>query len=555
MTKATMGLTVEAWLQVDESRAEAVQTAVADWRFADQMTGFTTYDAGTTDGLPTQGFFGAVYSGGHVYFSPQCNNGGRHGMALRHTTTGGFDRPDAWQAVNVEQIDGLVTRGYYGCVADGRYVYYVPRTDGQQMHSRVLRYDSSAAFTDTTSWSAFDVGEPISHQGGAFDGRFVYFAPGYHQVDGRSGQVLRYDTTAHFTDSDSWERFDAALQVGDRCRCYDGAVFDGRHVYFVPLDGGDILRYDVNGAFGDQDAWDAFDPRDLFAGQESGACVGAIFDGRYVYFTPYAHGTVVRYDTALPFEGHDSWSTYEAATTSSLDCRGYDGAAFDGRYVYFIPFWEGDDAAYGFHARLLRYDTLRPFEDDDAWQAADGSALAPPNPGGFNGGAFDGRHLYLAPWRQNEASGDIQAHGHVLRYDSAAPGARFQLRWMDCGHNGGLGGSVPGPAFIVNPRAGAVSVQAHEVPRGGRHHLAGVVVDERVELWLDGACVASQSLPAPICEASQESLSIGELAGGASPLLGRVMKHRVTEGVQSPAWLEAAPGLLEDPAALGDLRG
>ena len=61
------GLTVEAWLEVDVVRAEAVQTAVAEWTFAEQMSGFTSYDAGDTNGLPTQGFFGAVYVDGHVY--------------------------------------------------------------------------------------------------------------------------------------------------------------------------------------------------------------------------------------------------------------------------------------------------------------------------------------------------------------------------------------------------------------------------------------------------------------------------------------------------------
>lgn len=554
MTGLPAGLTVEAWLEIDRCRAEAVQTAMADWRFAEEMTGFTTYDAGATDGLPTQGFFGALYTGGHVYFSPQCNNEGRHGMALRYATSGPFQDQGAWQGVNVGAIDGLVTRGYYGCVSDGRHIYYVPRTDGEQMHSRVLRYDSTTAFTEVSSWSAHDAGQPISHQGGAFDGRYVYFAPGYHAEDGRNGQVLRHDTQAPFAAIDGWQRFDAASRIGDRCRCYDGAIYDGWHIYFVPLDGGDVLRFDVSGDFDDPAAWDAYDPRPLFDGQNSGACVGAIFDGRYLYLTPYAHGTVVRYDTSLTFGDDDSWATYEASTTSGLDCRGYDGAAFDGRFIYFIPFWEGEDAARGFHARLLRYDTLKPFAEPAAWQATDGGQLAPPNPGGFNGGAFDGRFLYMAPWRRDQAEGQIEAHGHVLRYDSAAPGARFQLRWMDCGHNGGLGGSVPGPAFIVNTAAGAVSVQAHAVPEAGRHHLAGVIGADRVDLWLDGDRVASQPLPAPVLPAGTASPTVGQLEGGASPLLGRVLKGRVSELCRDPDWLAAAPALLDDPSKLQGLQ-
>ncbi|MEE3338349.1 MAG: hypothetical protein VX255_18350 [Candidatus Latescibacterota bacterium] len=552
MATETQGLTVEAWVDIDEDRAEAVQTAVAQWSFADSMDRFATYDAGSTGGLPTQGFFGAVYARGHVYFSPQCNNVGRHGIALRVAVSKPFDDSASWESYDGGATGGLQTRGYYGCLATGRYVYYVPRTDGQHMHSRVLRYDMQSEFSDETSWSAFDPGEPISHQGGAFDGRYVYFAPGYHQDDGRSGQVLRHDTTAPFDEPSSWVRFDVGAHVGERCLCYDGAVFDGRHVYFVPLDGGDMLRFDTTSPFENGESWESFDPRGLFSSGESGGCVGAIFDGRYIYYTPYAHSTVVRFDSSSAFTDSGGWSTYDAGSTSGLTCCGYDGAAFDGRFVYFIPFWEGDSAAHGFHARLLRLDTLKNFDDASAWSAADGSALASPNPGGFNGGAFDGRYLYMAPWRQNEPSGEIHAHGQVLRYDTASSGSRFQLRWMDCGHNGGLGGSVPGPAFVLNTEAGVVSVQAHTIPAAGKHHLAGVVTADRVALWVDGTCIASAALPSPVVD-SQLDISVGQLAGGSSPLQGRVLKHRISDCALDQDWLEKAPSLLSDEHALRGL--
>jgi hypothetical protein len=553
MTDET-GLTVEAWLEVGQVRAEAVQTAVAEWTFAEQMSGFTSYDAGDTDGLPTQGFFGAVYADGHVYYAPQCNNLGRHGNALRHSTSKSFHDAAAWEAFDAGSIGGLATRGYYGCLADDRYVYYVPRTDGENLHSRVLRFDRQASFASQDSWSAFDEGEPISSQGGAFDGRCLYFAPGYHKDTGPSGSILRHDTTAAFDEASSWARFDAAALIDDRCRCYDGAVYDGRYVYFVPLEGGNVLRFDTSGDFSDPRDWESFDRRSLHGADANGANVGAIFDGRYVYLTPYAHSTVVRYDTTTSFSDSSSWSTFDAASTSGLDCRGYDGAAFDGRFVYFIPFWRGGDAKDGFHAQLLRFDTLRSFDDPAAWLAADGAAAAPPNPGGFNGGAFDGRHLYMAPWRQDEPTGDIYAHGHVLRYDTAGTDARYQLRWMDCGHNGGLGGSLPGPAFVLNVGDVAVSLQAHVLPAAGRHHLAGVVRGNMAELWLDGTCVATRPLPGGVAPATARA-TIGELAGGASPLQGQVLQHRVSDTAMSHQWLQNAAILLDDEDALRGLAG
>ena len=186
---------VEGWLAADEVRAEAVQVIAAQWAFAEEVAGFATRDAGSTGGLRTRGFFGAVFDGRHVYFAPQCNDEGRHGQALRYDTRRPFDDPSAWEGYDAGATEGLVTRGYYGALFDGRYVYYVPRTDGADMHRRVLRFDTAGEFGDPSSWSARDAGGAISSQGGAFDGRYFYAAPLY---DGRGeayhGRVLRCDT-------------------------------------------------------------------------------------------------------------------------------------------------------------------------------------------------------------------------------------------------------------------------------------------------------------------------------------------------------------------------
>ena len=518
---------VEAWIHVDEARLEAVQVVAANWEFAAHPTALATYDAGAVDGQPTQGFFGAVFDGRFIYFAPQCNDEGRHGHALRYDTHLSFDEPGAWRAYDAASTEGLTTRGYYGAVFDGRFVYYVPRFDGDTLHSRVLRLDTSGDFTHTTSWSAFDAGRPISCQGAAFDGRYVYFAPGMHQDDGPSGCVLRLDTLASFHDEDSWIWHDVSATDGLDCRCFDGALYDGRHIYFVPLNGGPVVRHDPNLAFVEAAAWEAFDTTQL---PGFGACVGAVFDGHRVYFVPYAHATVVCYDTRATFTDAGSWTAHAPGSVDGLDCRGYDGAAFDGRWVTFIPFWDGETTTDGFHARLMRYDTTRPFTAAQAWQAADGSALAPPNPGGFNGGAFDGRFVYMAPWRRNDASGQIRAHGQVLRLDTAAPGSSFQLRWVDCGHNGGLGGAVPGPMFIVNCADGPVCVQAHTAVTVGWHHLAGVYSpDEGAELWIDGECVARQAARGEAVMPTQD-ITVGELAGGCGRLRGDVAQLRLRPG-------------------------
>lgn len=526
-------LTVEAWGYCEESRAEALQVLVAQWPLQPLMSGFDTYDAGETDGLDTRGFFGAVFDGRYVYFAPQHDSRERHGKVLRYDTHGAFTDPGNWAAHDASKTDGMDARGYYGAVFDGCYVYFVPRTDGMRFHTRILRYDTQGAFRDEASWSAYDVGHAISYQGGAFDGRFIYFAPGSEQEAGDSGKVLRYDTRGEFAAPDSYVLYDAGRTSGLDARCYDGAVFDGRHVYFAPLaEGGVALRCDVKGTFTAASTWEAFDAR----AEGLGTCVGAVFDGRYVYYVPYAHSRIVRFDTEGDFAEESRWQMRDAGRTSGLRTVGYDGGAFDGRYVYFIPFWEGDESSQGYHARLLRYDTQGDFADPASWQAAD----AAPNPGGFNGGAFDGRYLYCAPWRLGSgADGDILTHGQVLRYDTAAATAAFALKYMDCGHNGGLGAALPGPSFAVNTRTGVVSARANRNPGPGWHHLAGTYDGAEIRLYVDGVLAGRNQGKGPV-NSSDADIAIGRFAEGGGKFSGVVEGARIADTVCSPVQMRTA---------------
>jgi len=527
------GLTVEAWGECGESRAEGMQLLVAQWVLQPAMEKFDSYDAGETDGLTTRGFFGSVFDGRYVYFVPQHDSERRHGKVLRFDTHGEFGAVGSWEAYDASMTSGLDTRGYYGAIFDGHHVYFVPRTDGERFHTRLLRYDVGREFKDADSWEAFDVGYPISYQSGAFDGRFIYFAPGYEQDVGETGKVLRFDTHGPFGDLGSYALYDASETDGRRTRCYDGAVFDGRHVYFAPLaEGGIGLRYDVNGEFSAASSWEGCD------GNAHGldTCVGAIFDGRYVYYVPYAHSTVVRFDTEKEFADPSGWEGYDAAGTSGLLTVGYDGAAFDGRYVYFIPFWEGGEASQGFHARVLRFDTQGRFDDPGSWEAADGA----PNPGGFNGGAFDGRHVYFAPWRLGVGpDGDILTHGQVLRYDTTAPGSAFALKYMDCGHNGGLCGGLPGPSFAVNTPTGIASARANRNPGKGWHHLVGTYDGKELRLYVDGELVGRSPGKGPI-ETSADIAVVGRLAEGGGRFPGSLEGVRIAAAVRSEEWVRTA---------------
>jgi hypothetical protein len=84
--------------------------------------------------------------------------------------------------------------------------------------------------------------------------------------------------------------------------------------------------------------------------------------------------------------------------------RGFDGAVFDGRYVYFVPF--------GF-TRVARYDITAPFGSTSSWESYDVGGSQ------FKGGVFDGRFVYLVP-----NSGSI-----VRRFDAKSPS------WLPLGWN------------------------------------------------------------------------------------------------------------------------
>jgi len=533
----TDAITVEAWVESGAFQAEALQAAVSKWTLLRTLNTFDAFDAGDTDGLNTKGFFGAVFDGRHVYFVPQNDGDHKHGRVLRYDTHGPFGDSKSWSACDAGNTSGLSTKGYYGAVAAGRYVYFVPRTDDQGHHNRVLRYDIHGPFKDPQSWSAFDAGAPISYQSAACDGRYIYFSPGYEEKSGPTGKALRYDTRGDLSDPGSYARYDAGSASGLNAKCYDGAVFDGRYVYYAPLNAeGIVLRCDTQGGFQDGNSWVAYDASRT-SGLKMGSCVGAIFDGRYVYFVPYANSVVVRCDTRGDFLDSKSWSAYDAGNTSGLKTTGYDGAAFDGKYIYFIPFWEGESTYAGFHGKMLRYDTQNPFTDPSAWAAFDAGDTGGLRPVGFNGGAFDGRFIYCAPWRQGtDPDGKPQAHGRVLRYDTTGSQASFSLRVMDCGHNGGLCAALPGPGFLVNTDRGVLNARADRGLEPGRRHLTGVYDGRRIRLFIDGELASEREGSGRILT-NDADVTVGRIQDGLGYFNGRISEVRVSGAARSADWI------------------
>ncbi len=307
---------------------------------------------------------------------------------------------DCWWTFDTSALGGSPA-GFEGAAFDGHYLYLVPSPSGV-----VLRYDSEADFTSSASWQSFDVaslGMPVSFAGAVFDGNSITFAPA------KSSVFVQYNTALGFEDPTAWTTFDPTIGAGlSMAAGYGGGTFDGRFLYFVPDDSTYGQKFDSHADFSNPQSWAA---HNVVGGAGGGpGFFGAAYDGRYVYLAPGtlapdALGILLRYDTTADFNLNAAFDTFDM-TTVSAKAAGFKGAAFDGRYVYFVP---------GIDGVVLRFDSLATLADMAAWSAFDLTKLGSA-PGHFFGAAFDGQYLYFVP-SGTSSSGH---NGEMVRYDTTA---------------------------------------------------------------------------------------------------------------------------------------
>jgi hypothetical protein len=103
----------------------------------------------------------------------------------------------------------------------------------------MVRYDVAEPFNAAASYETFLISDldpdALRLSGGTYDGRYLYFAPSGD--NGGTGRIaLRYDTMSPFTDSSSWQQLNTqtTMSAGSTTH-FDGALFDGAWVYFVPV--------------------------------------------------------------------------------------------------------------------------------------------------------------------------------------------------------------------------------------------------------------------------------------------------------------------------------
>lgn len=244
-----------------------------------------------------------------------------------------------------------------------------------------------------------------------------------------AGCSIPSSTWNSFTDTGKWTSYHIDNQFPD-AEGFAGSAFDGRYLYLVPYAhhpvrlvgttrvptySGVVVRYDTTSDFGQSGSWKKFDLAPVNAAAKG--FMGGAFDGRYVYFVPHYngayHSTLARYDTQNPagFEDEKSWSTFDVSTLPGSP-KGFATAAFDGRYIYLTPYHNGN----GYHGTIARYDTLGPFARE-SWETFDLTTIVSTGKG-FLGSMFDGRYIYLAPY----AYGAGAMNNTVMRFDTRASG-------------------------------------------------------------------------------------------------------------------------------------
>jgi hypothetical protein len=357
------------------------------------------------------------------------------------------------EVFDFQQIDPANTFGNYGgAEAVDDSVYFIPWNGGG--HIKLAKWNSQLPFQDPSAWSTKDLtsvgAQSLGFVSGCNDGRYVYLAP-------IQKMFIRYDTHRDFAIDTSYSAFDLTTVPGSVGGTTGGCVFDGRYVYVIPLFADDlrghiVKRYDTlaSAGFTSVASWDSFDIATINDGCRG--YLGAGFDGRYVYFSPYAnnsttHGHFIRYDTTKPFGALGSWEHIDLVADVNPALKGINGIVCVGQYVYLVPgevTYNLGDASVG-----ARYDRTLGFADPSAYTTFDFhnvDALAQ----GFMFAQTDGRYIYYPQEHTSKVA--------VLRYDtegayaSASSYRYIDNRFMNSGNK--VGGAVLGQHRVF-PSVGA----------------------------------------------------------------------------------------------------
>ncbi len=327
-------------------------------------------------------------------------------------------------------------KGFYGGFTDGRYGYFVPSSNDSGRSGIVARVDLHNFTTGgVTSLDLASVDAGLkSFAGGFTDGRYGYFVPNTND-SGRSGKVARVDlqnfVTATVTALDLTS-VDAGLKG------FIGGFTDGRYGYFVPFlnDGysGKVARVDLqNFTTGGVTSLDLASVDPGLRGFQ-----GGFTDGRYGYFVPFYNGSARSGKVARVDLQNFTSGGVTSLDLASVDAglKGFNGGFTDGRYGYFVP--NGNNS--GPSGKVARADLQNFTAGGVSWldMASTDAGLK-----GFFGGFTDGRYGYFVPFYINGAFSGKVARADLQNFTTSGV-SWLDMASTDAGLTGFFGGFTDG---------------------------------------------------------------------------------------------------------------
>ena len=282
------------------------------------------------------------------------------------------------------------------------------------------------------------------------------------------------------TNNAFWSTFNTTT-VSQYAGSFVGGAFDGRYVYLAP-DANQpgapsvAVRYDTTAPFAVASSWQTFDTT-AFLGQTV-AFNGAVFDGRFVYLVPNTANTnalpALRFDTtATAFGSAASWSSFDlTGAAPNLDLCA--GGTFDGRYLYLSCSAAGADGGPTIRGIVARHDTQGTFANASSWSSFD---LTGPDPGAaaFIGAVYDGNAIDFAPAVALSPDGGYGVTGVSASYDKHGPftagsaWSTFDTTALAAAAKGFFGGAFDGRYVYLVPEANGSPPVQHESGSVARH--------------------------------------------------------------------------------------
>jgi hypothetical protein len=239
--------------------------------------------------------------------------------------------PNSFSFFDISTITSNL-KGYTGCATDGRYLYLCPYSNTSCW---TIKFDTYGSFTNSSSYQFVNLvpfGANGGFSNGQFDGRYIYFLPPTLDLGISSGQFARYDTTMSFTNSASWSFFDITT-INVAYNSTNTSCFDGRYIYVTTLNIPNVcnlIRYDTTLPFTSSSSWQAID---ISSATVTNGCYGLNFDGTNIYYISTTNFLFI-YNINDPFV-LESIGSFDLETIGITPSNLYT-TIFDGNYLYII---------------------------------------------------------------------------------------------------------------------------------------------------------------------------------------------------------------------------